>query len=76
MPHDVDRGRSYPLFKMREKSSQLHDRAFSETRSSYAANDARAGEIILRTRRRRLIFVSGLVAWGLFAILALFSPIV
>ncbi|QCB57029.1 peptide ABC transporter permease [Sphingopyxis sp. PAMC25046] len=44
-----------------------------ETSPPHAADDARGGEIILRTRRRRLIFIGGLVAWGLIAILALFA---
>ena len=36
------------------------------------AQDARGGEIILRTRRRRLIFVAGLVAFALLAIVGSF----
>ena len=36
----------------------------------YKAQDVRGGEIILRTRRRRLIFIAGLVGLALIAILA------
>ncbi len=34
-----------------------------------AGQDARGGEIILRTRRRRAIFIGGLVLWALLAML-------
>ncbi len=34
-----------------------------------AAQDARGGEIILRTRKRRAIFIGGLAAWALLAVL-------
>jgi hypothetical protein len=48
------------------------DRKMDETGPPYAADDARGGEIILRTRRRRLIFASGLAAWGVMALLAFY----
>lgn len=35
----------------------------------HRAEDVRGGEIILRTRRRRLIFIAGLAAFVLLAIL-------
>jgi hypothetical protein len=34
-----------------------------------SAEDARGGEIILRTRARRAIFIAGLVGYVLFAII-------
>lgn len=34
-----------------------------------SAEDARGGEIVLRTRRRRAIFIAGLVLWVLLAAL-------
>lgn len=41
-----------------------------ETGLQYSADDARGGEIILRSRRRRIIFIGGLVAWGAVMLLA------
>ena len=57
---------------MRGKRPEIIDREIGEKGLSYRADNAR-GEIILRTRRRRLIFIGGLVAWGFIAILALFA---
>ena len=37
----------------------------------YSAEDARGGEIILRSRRRRVIFIAGLIAW---VVVMLFVP--
>lgn len=37
----------------------------------YAAQDARGGEIILRTPRRRWIFLGGLIGAGILAIIGL-----
>ena len=36
----------------------------------YPARDVRGGEIILRTRRRQLVFMGGLVAFVVFALIA------
>ena len=36
----------------------------------YPARDARGGEIILKTRRRQLVFMGGLVAFVVFALIA------
>ena len=44
-----------------------------ERRPSYSAQDARGGEIILKTRRRRIIFIAGLVGFVLFALLVRFA---
>lgn len=41
-----------------------------ETGQRHSAADARGGEIILRTRRRRVIFIGGLIAWGVAMLLA------
>ena len=41
-----------------------------EGRKVYKAQDVRGGEIILKTRRRRIIFIAGLAALVLIAILA------
>ncbi|HLW27974.1 MAG TPA: hypothetical protein VKY54_09590 [Kiloniellales bacterium] len=38
-------------------------------RETYDATDARQGEIILRTRRRRMIFFGGLIALVLLGLL-------
>lgn len=35
----------------------------------HSARDARGGEIILRTRRRRLLFFGGLIAFVLLALI-------
>ena len=40
-----------------------------ETGPRYSADDVRGGEIILRSRRRRIIFIGGLVAWGALMLL-------
>ncbi|WP_431870707.1 peptide ABC transporter permease [Allosphingosinicella sp.] len=37
-----------------------------------SAEDARGGEIILRTRRRRIIFIAGLVGFVVLALLLKF----
>lgn len=37
----------------------------------YSAQDARGGEIILRTPRRRWIFLGGLIGAGIFALIGL-----
>ena len=34
-----------------------------------SAQDARGGEIILRTRKRRVIFIGGLALWTLLAVI-------
>ena len=39
----------------------------------HRAEDVRGGEIILRTRRRRLIFLAGLAAFVVLAILLRFA---
>lgn len=44
-----------------------HDRGTGPVTS---ARDARGAEIILRTRRRQLIFMGGLVAFVVFALIA------
>lgn len=38
-----------------------------------SAENARGGEIILRTRRRRIIFIAGLVGFVILALLLKFS---
>ena len=52
----------------------MHSVGMDETKDPQApthisAADARGGEIILKTRRRRLIFVAGLIGLGVLAIL-------
>jgi hypothetical protein len=39
----------------------------------YRAEDVRGGEIILRSRSRRLIFIAGLVAFCLIALIVRFG---
>ena len=39
----------------------------------YSAKDARGGEIILRMRARRMIFIAGLVGFALLALLLRFA---
>jgi hypothetical protein len=58
---------------MDRRKADITHRDMGETSPPHAADDARGGEIILRTRRRRLIFIGGLAAWGLIAFLALFA---
>jgi len=41
-----------------------------DTPRHISAQDARGGDVILRTRRRRLIFIAGLVGLAVLAILA------
>lgn len=38
-----------------------------------SAEDARGGEIILRSRRRRLVFIAGLVGFVVLALILKFS---
>ena len=41
-----------------------------------SAHDARGGEIILRTRRRRMIFIGGLVGLVLLAVILRLAAVV
>jgi hypothetical protein len=47
--------------------------AAKATAPHYSAEQVRGGEIILRTRRRRIIFIAGLVGFVLLAILLNFA---
>lgn len=38
-------------------------------RTELSGEAARQGEIVLRTRRRRIVFIAGLIAFVLFAVL-------
>ena len=49
---------------MNSDESNLVHQKMDETGPRYPADDARGGEIILRTRRRRVIFIGGLIAWA------------
>lgn len=49
---------------MKEK----HDKRSSEAGIVTSSQDARGGEIILRTRRRRVVFLAGLTGFALFVL--------
>ena len=45
------------------------DRTADDKPAAYPAEKARQGEIILRTRRRRIVFIAGLVGMAVLAVL-------
>ena len=47
----------------------MTDQDKTEEAKTIAAEDARGGEIVLRTRRRRMIFLGGLIAFVVLSIL-------
>lgn len=53
-----------------------HGRTDEQERQTVSAQDARGGEIILRTRRRRTIFIAGLVGFVLLAIVLALAGLV
>lgn len=53
-----------------------HNRTEGPQRQTVSAQDARGGEIILRTRRRRTIFIAGLVGFVLLAIVLALAGLV
>lgn len=55
---------------MMNGNRNLIDREMDEGCRPHLAEDVRGGEIILRTRRSRAIFIGGLVAWGFAMLLA------
>ena len=50
-----------------------HERTSTEPRKHISAEDARGGEIILRTRTRRLIFIAGLVGLVIVGLIVRFA---
>lgn len=54
-------------------SETLKRRKDAEQRTVVSAEDARQGEIILRTRTRRITFIAGLVGLVIIAILLRFG---
>ncbi|ARU17981.1 hypothetical protein [Croceicoccus marinus] len=53
-----------------------HSRTGGHQRPTISAQDARGGEIILRTRRRRTIFIAGLVGFVLLAVVLALAGLV
>ena len=55
------------------RKCMAHERTSTEPRKHISAEDARGGEIILRTRTRRLIFIAGLVGLVIVGLIVRFA---